>query len=215
MDSNFVLNFSELFERIQLYAQRVDLPRPILSLSLSNGQVLEGTLSQFFTNSRGQFIIIRTKNNGISWISYASIIAVSLDNPDLYNHLFSENLMISQPDIVSSLTLQRRLSGLSETLSQIFNHKIFIQSDTKNIPNDGLEVLYNYSIVLEEVLKEMSNDSLAKSSFVEEIDILSLQIGSTTQYKLNARTLSIELALPISPKDVDSLEIKERIEGVL
>jgi hypothetical protein len=108
--------------------------------------------------------------------------------------------MISQPDIVSSLTLQRRLNSLSETLSQNFNHKIIIQSDTKNTPNDGMEVLYNYSVVLEEVLKGMLNDSLAKSSFVEEIDILALQIGSTTQYKLNARTLSIELALPISKK---------------
>ncbi len=215
MDSNFVLNFSELFERIQLYAQRVDLPRPILSLSLSNGQVLEGTLSQFFTNSRGQFIIIRTKNNGISWISYASIIAVSLDNPDLYNHLFSENVMISLPDTVSSLTFQRRLSSLSESLSQIFSNKITFQSDTKNIPNDGMEALYNYSVVLEEVLKEMSNDSLAKSSFVEEIDVLSLQIGATTQYQLNARTLNITLALPISPKDMDTLEIKSRIEGEL
>lgn len=215
MDSNFVLNFSELFERIQLYAQRVDLPRPILSLSLSNGQVLEGTLSQFFTNSRGQFIIIRTKNNGISWISYASIIAVSLDNPDLYNHLFSENVMISQPDTVSSLTFQRRLSSLSESLSQIFSHKITFQSDTKNIPNNGMEALYNYSVVLEEVLKEMSNDSLAKSSFVEEIAVLSLQIGAKTQYQLNARTLHITLALPISPKDMDTLEIKSRIEGEL
>jgi hypothetical protein len=215
MDSNYVLNFSELFERIQRYTLRVDLPRPILSLSLSNGQVLEGTLSQFFTNSRGQFVIIRTKNNGISWISYASIIAVSLDNPDLYNHLFSENVMVSHPDTVSSLTFQRRLSSLSESLSQIFNHKITLQSDTKNIPNDGMEALYNYSIVLEKVLKEMSNDSLAKSSLVEEIDVLSFQIAQTTKYKLNARTLNIELALPISPKDVDALEMKERIEGVL
>jgi hypothetical protein len=215
MNPNFAISFSELFERIQLYAQRADLAQPILSLSLTNGQVHEGVLSQILNNSKGQFVIIRTKNNGISWILYASIIAVSIDNPDAFGHLFSENIMAAQPENVSSLTFQRWLNSLSATLSAVYEHEITFQADIKSLSEEGMALLYNYSMVLEEILKEMSNDSLTKSSFVEEIDVLSLQIGSTTQYKLNARALNIELALPISPKDVDALEIKGRIEGVL
>jgi hypothetical protein len=209
------LNFSRLFERIMTYAQRTDLARPKLSLSLSNGLTYEGILDDFYYHSEEAFVLLRGAKNTLTWLKLSSIVAVTLDNIDQFSYLFQETTVPVFIEPVSALTLQRRLVALSELLSTKFGKKIQVKALFEKLDTEQLGSLHNITIFLENTLKTLAADTIGKQAFTEQIDIIELSIASATQYDLKNKTLSLHIALPLQPQHIEMDILNTALEKLL
>jgi hypothetical protein len=215
MDKLSPLTFAQLFERIQAYAQRVDLARPRLSVSLSNGQTFEGVLDDFYHQSEEAYVLIRGIKNTLSWIKLSSIVAVSVDNLDHFSYLFQETTVPVFIEPVSSLTFQRRIQALTALLSTFFSKNINVNARFEQLDNEQLGTLHGFTIILENTLKALASEDIGKQAFTEQVNIIELSIGTTTQFNLKAKTLALQIAQPLQPQNIEMERLHKALEQLL